>query len=299
MLDNKLSGEQNVMTTYLTNNVSWHADFIATLSGDESEIDLRTWVTIHNASGKTYTDSKVSLVSGQVNRVSNVVVTGVQPFQADRRMSLAKAESSMGLPTRQDFFEYHEYDVNGRTTLRDNEQKQLKLMEALHIDVEKSYVLRSEALRHQMSDPVEHKFDVVLKFENDTQQPLPAGRIRVFKANSQGSPQLAGEDRIGHVPVDDEVEITLGKAFDLTAEKRQTEFRRVGDRALEIGHRVVVQNHKDEPVVVHLHEKIHGDWRVVKESHKGEKTDSSTLAYTLSLGKSERQTVTYSVRLRW
>ena len=205
----------------------------------------------------------------------------------------------MGLPTRQDFFEYHEYDVNGRTTLRDNEQKQLKLMEALHIDVEKSYVLRSEALRHQMSDPVEHKFDVVLKFENDTQQPLPAGRIRVFKANSQGSPQLAGEDRIGHVPVDDEVEITLGKAFDLTAEKRQTEFRRVGDRALEIGHRVVVQNHKDEPVVVHLHEKIHGDWRVVKESHKGEKTDSSTLAYTLSLGKSERQTVTYSVRLRW
>ena len=63
--------------------------------------------------------------------------------------------------------------------------------------------------------------------------------------------------------------------------------------------RVEVHNHKDEAVVVELGEKIRGDWRVVKESYNREKVDSSTLVHKLSLGKSEKQTLTYSVRLRW
>jgi len=68
---------------------------------------------------------------------------------------------------------------------------------------------------------------------------------------------------------------------------------------LEIAHRVEVHNHKDEAFVVELHEKMRGDLRVVKEGHKGEKVDSSTLVNKLSLGKSEKQTLTYSVRLSW
>ena len=68
---------------------------------------------------------------------------------------------------------------------------------------------------------------------------------------------------------------------------------------MEIAHRVEVHNHKDEAVVVELREKMRGDLRVVKEGHKGEKVDSSTLVNKLSLGKSEKQTLTYSVRLSW
>lgn len=49
--------------------------------------------------------------------------------------------------------------------------------------------------------------------------PLPKGRIRVNKADSSGSIQFVGEDRIDHTAVNEEIELYLGDAFDLVGEK--------------------------------------------------------------------------------
>jgi hypothetical protein len=291
LLENKLSGPQNVTATYITSNVSWHTDYVANLSVDETELDISAWVTVNNNSGKTYENTELRLVSGQINRSE-------PQFDQARSFGVAKmAESSM--PSSENFFEYHQYNIHGKTTLQNHELKQLKLMEVSRVNVDKTYVLQSEVYRHQMPEPVESKFDVVLNFTNVAEQPLPMGRFRVFAANSEGTPQLAGEDRIAHTPVDGKLSVKLGKAFDISAKRTQTVYKRVGDRGLEVGYRIDVKNHKTVPVTVELRERVQGAWRLMKESEKSKKVDSATRVYSLDLGKSEEVSLSYTVRMNW
>ena len=253
LLENKLSGPQDLMATYLTNNVSWQTDYVATLSVDETELDISAWVTVNNNSGRTYENTELRLVSGQINRSE-------PQFEQAKSFLMANMVTLEGVarPTSEKFFECHQYNIRGKTTLQNHELKQLKLMEVSRVKVDKSYVLQSEVYRHQIPEPVDSEFDVVLNFTNVAEQPLPKGRFRVFAASSDGTPQLAGEDRITHTPVDDKLSITLGKAFGISAKRTQMEYKRIGDRGLELGYRIDVKNHKTEPVTVELRERTQG-----------------------------------------
>ncbi len=291
LLENKLAGNQSLSITYLTNNISWHADHVAVLSRDQASMDVTSWVTLSNRSGVTFGEAGLQLVAGEVNRVS-----APPPGSARGKLAFGLAEAA---PTRESLLDYHLYTVPGRTTLTNNQLKQLKLLKADGINVLRRYVLTSEAMRHPMPEPQTLRFDVVLDFVNDALQPLPAGRMRVYSSDQAGIPQLVGEDRVGHIAVDAEVTVKLGKAFDLSARRTQTDLDRVGDRVVDVSYRVDVSNHKPEAVSVRLEERVTGDWRVLKESHKGVKSDSTKLTYDLDLEAGAEEAVAYTVRVRW
>ncbi|MDA0789195.1 MAG: hypothetical protein O2780_07030 [Proteobacteria bacterium] len=291
LLENKLEGSQTLTATYLTRNINWQADHVGTLSPDETSMMIYTWVTIENHSGTDYHNAALKLIAGSVNRAP------VQKMQAQNlRQAFDIAESA---PAREDFFEYHLYDIPGRTSLRNNHQKQLKLMEPTALAVQKRYVLRTEPIRYQMPEPVSGRFDVVLSFTNKVMEPLPAGTIRVYAEDQRGLVHLVGEDRLAHLPVDGAASITLGKAFDLTADRRQSLFRKVSDRSVDVSYEVEVHNHKDEPVVVEVEEKLHGSWRLLSESHESDQPDSTTLRFALPLEAGQKQTIAYAVRMEW
>ena len=293
-MENSVRDRQGLKISYLTENVSWQTGYVLTLSNDESEADLEGWVTLVNQSGAAYRNAKLKLVAGDVQRIRD------RPVMARRARALELSADAAPVPVRQSFFEYHIYDFPRRTTLEANSVKQVRLLTAKGINIEKSYVLQNEVMRYQAQGVQNLKADVILTFRNtrgnDLDVPLPAGTVRVYKADSDGILQLVGEDRVPHTPVNSNIEIKVGRAFDVTAVRKQTDYRRIGNRGAEVSYSITVKNHKNKAIELWVKEKLNGDWIIIQESHKGEKLDSTTMAYRLKLPKGAEQTITYKAR---
>jgi hypothetical protein len=115
---------------------------------------------------------------------------------------------------------------------------------------------------------------VFLEFENKGGQlgkPLPAGIVRVYAKDSKGAAQFVGEDRIEHTAKNEKLKLRLGEAFDITAERRQTNYKRIADNQTESSWRIELRNAKDEAVTVRVQEPMPGDWEMVQESQKHSK----------------------------
>src|SRR6266852_1121916 len=137
-LDNNETGAQNVEASYLTNGMNWRADYVLLVNADDTKGDLQGWVTLTNASGSSFDDARLQLVAGDVNRVSE-----------ERNMALAgamRAKSAVDEAQFQEqgFFEYHMYTLQRPTTIRDNETKQVSLLEAAGFDLKKEFVLNGQ-----------------------------------------------------------------------------------------------------------------------------------------------------------
>ena len=80
-----------------------------------------------------------------------------------------------------------------------------------------------------------------------------------------------GEDSIDHTPEKAAMRLHLGTAFDVSASRTQTSFRKLGDstkrnNAYESGYELKLKNAKDRPVQVKVQESIPGDWKMSAES---------------------------------
>jgi hypothetical protein len=129
--------------------------------------------------------------------------------------------------------------------------------------------------------------------------PLPKGTVRVYKADSSGAQQFVGEDAIDHTPRDEKLEIKLGEAFDVVADRKQTDFKSLGNCSSESAFEIEIRNHKDEKAQVEILEPVHGDWEIVQSSHPSEKKEAREFAFLADVPARGATKVTYRVRLRW
>ena len=125
------------------------------------------------------------------------------------------------------------------------------------------------------------------------------GVVRVYKADSEGSEQFVGEDRIDHTPRDEDVRLKVGEAFDLVVERRQTDYRALGKCGSESGWQVELRNHKDESAEVEVLEHAGGDWELVNASHEAEKEDAFSFRFRVPVPARGEAVVDYRVRVRW
>jgi hypothetical protein len=294
-IENKVRGKQALRVSYMTGGMSWSADYLLVLNKDESEADLSTWVTVDNHSGAGFENASLKLVAGDVQKIQNRV--SPRRMQRESMALSAEADSSS---REQSFFEYHLYDFPDRISLGVNDVKQIKLFEVENIKVKKSYLFENEAFQHQAQGQQKLNANVVLEFSNSRKNhlsvPLPSGKVRVNKADRDGMLQFIGEDAIAHTPLNSEVQLKVGRAFDVTALRSQTAYRRLGDRIVEVSYSVKLKNNKKEAIDVTLSEKLRGDWSITQQTHEGERKDSMTQVYRLKLQKGDEQTVSYTAR---
>ena len=270
---------------YMTEGMNWHAEYIATLGDKDDKLGLASWVSVENRSGAVYPDAKLKLIAGDVHRVEDKRVQRA-PMQAAEYAAAPMLEEKA-------FFEYHMYTLEGLTTLKDNEVKQIQLLGETEVEAEKQY--NFDAMRND-------KVMVVMRFLNSEDSglgiPLPAGKVRVFKADDDGSLEFIGEDRIDHVPRDEEVKIYVGDAFDIVAERVRTDYQRISDRVTEESVKIELANHKDETVTVIVSEHLYGDWDVRRESHPYTKIKADQIDFEIAVEPNSTSVVTYTVRRR-
>jgi hypothetical protein len=299
LLENRRS-TQRVEASYLTSGINWHANYVVVLADDEQSIDLSGWVTIMNQSGATYENATVKLVAGDVNRVSPEGV--VQPLATRTRVVYEEAKQFQ----EQAFFEYHLYTLQRPTTVKDNQTKQIALLDSEGAAVTKQYVYEPRASYWfaAMKAPMRSsKVEVRLSFsnskENQLGMPLPRGVVRVYKRDPDDALQFIGEDRIDHTPEDEDIRIRMGDAFDVVAERAQTDYRVLESGKLyESAYRVEIRNHKDDDITVQVMEVIPGDWEITSSSHKFEKETSNRVRFALPVKAKGETELTYRVRIR-
>ncbi len=299
LLDNALRN-QELELTYLTEGISWKADYVINLARDDRSMDLTGWITLDNRSGATYENAELKLVAGDVHRVER------RPEPREMRMMMDAAVAEAAAPAQQEAFaEYHLYTILRRTTIRQNQQKQVLLLEADNIVSDKHYELQapSHFFRQQIGTQRDLRPEVYIEFANEEGNnlgmPLPAGIMRVYQEDSAGMPQFAGEDRINHTPRDEDVRLKIGSAFDVVADRVQTDFTRVSDRVTESSFEITLRNHKDADVTVDVVENIQGDWDILDSSHDHEQRDARTAVFSLDVPSRGETVLTYDVRVRW
>lgn len=289
--------DHQVEVTYLTHGISWQADYVLTLDKTESKLALEGWVTLNNQCGTSFKDAQLKLVAGDVH----VVQDEVRPLEAKAGMMVARAPEPM---KEEAFAEYHLYSLPRRTTIKQNQSKQVSLLSAENISVTKLYELRGAP--HFYFDRVpplrDQKVSVFLKFRNSKENalgmPLPAGVMRVYQEDSDGMLQFVGEDRIQHTPKDEDVRIQLGTAFDVVAERVQTDFQRIADTVTETAFEIAIRNHKDKPIVVDIVEQLPAeDWTIVAKSHDFVKKDAQTAVFSVPVQENNEAKVSYRVRV--
>jgi hypothetical protein len=299
MLENRLSRPQKLEASYLTSGINWKADYVAVLNKLDSMTDLTGWVTIDNRSGATYQNALLKLVAGDINRVQ-----GEMRMDYARPMAAAKEASQQF--KEESFFEYHLYTLDRRTTIKDNQTKQMTLLDANQVPIKKLFIFAgsSQYYFYQMNQGSnKQKVGVFLELENSKKNnlgtPLPKGTIRIYKEDKDGSLQFVGEDRIDHTPKDEKFKIKIGEAFDVVGERIQTDYKRLGSNLFEVAFEVSLRNHKKEDIRVLVEEPIPGDWEMLSNSHPFEKLQAHLIRFDAPVAKDREVKVKYRIRFRY
>lgn len=311
------AGRHLAEITYLADHITWRADYTLVIPDKEDKFNFSGWATIQNESGATYTQARLKLMGGDVQRLQEQPARGgamACPFSAT-----AQNEKAIQRFIEKSFFEYHLYTLGRPTTIPDRSSKQIELFApATDVPCRRVYVYEGarvpEQYRHR-SQPVDESFgvptntkvDVYLEFKNDEKNrlgmPLPAGNVRVYLRDPDDqTAEFIGEDEIEHTPKDEKVRLRLGEAFDIAAERRQTNFNvNVDEKWMTESFEIRLRNHKREEVTVYCHEELYRwvNWKIEPASHPFEKLNARKVRFAVAVPPGGESVLTYTVRYNW
>lgn len=278
---------------YLTSGISWNAQYVAVIDKDAASLsNLKGWVSVTNGAGATFKDAQLKLMAGDVNLVQNAqpAYPVYETMGGGVRAAVAPTPSGAKQFTEQSLFEYRIYNLDRPTTLKDGETKQIELFNAANVKASKELVYDSTR---------SNQVRVNVEFENRKDAGLglsmPAGTVRLYQPDSDGKLQFLGEDSIEHTPENEKVRLFVGNAFDLTAEREQTDYQQVSKCTQRVTNKIVLKNAKDTAAKVKVVEHAYGDWEIVRESQPHTKEGAYAFSYLLSIPAKGDVTLTYTI----
>lgn len=278
---------------YLTGGLSWSAEHRVIRRGENS-VEWSASVTVDNTSGRDYVGADLKLVAGEPRRV-----TPPQPqpmMMSYRGGAMAEKAAIAGAPdlSEQDFSEYHLYTLDRPATLRDREQQSLTMIAPHTVQVMPRYVYRG-------GDPrgVTAQLELVNDSKSGLGVPLPAGRVRIYEADASGALQLTGETPIKHTAEGEKVTLEVGSAFDIAAERKQLDDKRISDREREYTVEISLRNRKKAGVTVRVDDPASGDVTVLKSTNDSSRPDANTLRFEVPVPAGKEVKLTYTARVRY
>ncbi|MEN8005666.1 MAG: DUF4139 domain-containing protein [Candidatus Krumholzibacteriota bacterium] len=291
-------GAAEVETSYLTGGFSWHADYVLQLDEKGAKAGLQAWVTVENRTGASYREANLLLVAGDINQVRPAM---------DTMMSMDKALATPAGARFQEetLYDYHMYTLQRPTDLLDKQIKQISLFDVSGLKVTKHYRLRARPHHFRGIGRLAEKSKVSVSYsfentkDNKLGMALPAGVFRVYGLSSSGARQLLGEDRIDHTPTKETIDLTVGNAFDIVAERVRTDSQKLADNLYRTTFEVTIRNHRQDAVVVEVSEPVGGFWEVVEESHPHRKVSAQELAFDVPVPADGETVLKYTVQVKF
>jgi hypothetical protein len=303
-VDSGHAGQRPATLSYLTNGLSWKADYVAMFDEKPGKLDLQGWVTLTNTSGVDYPDAAVQLVAGDVN-----LVHSEQEYWQRRQVARSNSIRRAGVgasanggetgPTA--VADYYLYPLRGHTTVAQNQTKQVSFLDARGAVAHKAYEYRAYGFE-TLQEPA--SADVAVEFSNGVRAglgaQLPAGIVRVYVRDTQGEPKFVGENRIDHTPQGSDVAVKIGEAFDVTVQPTVVEQQAAGKRRSHYKMTYLVRNAKAQPVTVTIRQGgLWRDGKVLDESLKSRRLDAYNLAWDVPVPANGETTLSFTVDTGW
>src|SRR6266851_3400550 len=312
LLQTDAPGKFNAEISYVSGGMNWQSDYNVVVqdqsAGKTDLLDMIGWITMRNFSGKTFEDAKIKLLAGDVSKIQEGGIAG-RMYAAESKAVMADAMAPV--VREKSFDEFHLYTLQRPTTLRDEETKQVEFVSASGIRAQKLFIydgaetgqygyynfeqIRNDANYGTASNP---KVWVMEEFKNsDTNHlgiPLPKGKLRFYRRDTDGHLEFTGENVIDHTPKDEIIRVYTGNAFDVTGERKRTNLRVDSNRNwMEESFEIRVRNHKKEPVSVRVVEHLYRctNWKLIEQSHESRKADSQTAEFPVTIAPNGEQVI--------
>lgn len=304
--------------SYVTGGMSWQADYNIIAPEKGNVVDIVGWVTMDNRSGRTFESARIKLMAGDVNKIQQ---RGMSGREFSQMVAVNAAAPMLPAVSEKAFDEYHLYTLEHSTTLRDRETKQVEFVHASGVTTKQLYIYDGvkidpnryngwnwENIRNDHSYGTESnpKVWVMREFVNSEANhlgmPLPKGRVRFYRRNDDGQVEFTGENMIDHTPRDETIRIYTGNAFDLTGERRRTNYTvDIGKSTATESFEIRVRNHKKEPVDVRVVEHLYRglNWDISAKSDEYQKKDSRTIEFPITIAPDGEKVVTYTAHYTW
>ena len=272
MVDSSNTGARSAVLSYLTGGLSWQADYVALFDEKISKLDLQGWITLSNHSGTTYTDAETQLIAGKINSTRSALYVGESSNQPWR----VGAGSDTNPKNVSPFADYYLYTLPSKTTIANQQTKQIGFLEANGVSAEKSYRYRANGFM-SYDEPV--NAEVVIQFKNSAEDglsaPLPAGVVRVYVRDPQGVPKFIGENRIDHAPKGSTLGIQIGEAFDVSVQSTLIANEQLSSKRRRYSMEYLVRNARSENVVVEVDQSATWrDGKIISENIKSSQLDA-------------------------
>ncbi|MDR1191110.1 MAG: hypothetical protein LBK60_05505, partial [Verrucomicrobiales bacterium] len=240
----KLSSDSEIKTplelSYVSGGFNWSADYNLVLPEKGGTLTMTGWVTMDNQSGRSFKDASIKLMAGDVKKIQNRnegnVMTGA--------IAITWSERTASQVTEKSFDEYHLYTLPRKTDLLDRETKQVEFVNVSGVQSDLVYIYNGlqfdqnryrnwdqEGIRNDRAfgTQANKKVWVYREFENTEDNhlgiPLPKGRVRFYRQDSDGRLEFIGENEIDHSPAKEKVKIYTGDAFDLVGDRQRTDYK--------------------------------------------------------------------------
>jgi hypothetical protein len=295
-VDSARAGPRTARLSYLTSGLSWKADYVAVFDEKAQKLDLQGWITLGNRSGTSFNNAEARLVAGNVSTVGS---GGYRPPTPRRAGSPATGGS--GGQSERAFGDYYVYPLPERTTIAQNQTKQVGFVEAKGVTARKVYKHRADGF--SSSDQPAHA-DSVIEFSNVAAAglgtELAGGIVRVYARDAAGDPKFIGEDTIRHTPQGSQINLKTGEAFDVTVQSTLVANERARKDRTRYSMKYLVSNARNEPVVVEIEQ--YGLWRdgkVIEENLTSRRVDAGTLAWDVAVPANGETELTFTVETGW
>lgn len=282
-------GDCDTELSYITRNISWNAQYIAVLTPDDQQLNLSSWISLDNRCGKSFYNVNLKLMAGEIHLTapSNSYRDGME-----RDVMAAKGAPQV---EEKEFFEYHLYTIKQKKLdIKNNQQKQLTLFEPTNVDIDKIF-------RYNCNK--KGTVDVLVNFVNKETAglglPLPKGKIRVFKDDNKGNSEFIGEDNIEHTPRNEEIELKIGKAFDIKGEFTILSKERPTTKSKKEKYEVELRNQKKEDVTIEVIKNLRSSWQILDSELKYSKEDANTIKFNVDVPAESKKKFSFTVLWRW
>ncbi len=298
------NGKRDIQTTYLTNGINWHADYVALVNANDNAMDFKGWVTVDNQSGTAYPAASLKLVAGDVHRVRPAQPAYDYAYESRGAVASAPAPQQF---SEESLFEYHLYTLERTTDVSNNQTKQISLLESTGVPVRKIlYYDGANAPSYYYAyggNKKEQNVEVRLRFANKKSDglglPLPKGIIRVYKLDSAGKQQFVGEDQINHTPENNDATLFLGNSFDVTGTRTVLENQQLGEKRWRQKVEITLKNAKDASQEVVIAEHLGTNWSITDKTDAFDKKDAYQIEFTVNVPAKGEKKVSYTVEYQY
>jgi hypothetical protein len=305
---------QRTEIAYVAQGMTWEALYQVILTGARAQVTGTATVTSQSMRADS---ADVQLVAGAIRRTR--AKAGQEGYAQNGVIALRGATALAAqdaMTTEEAVGETHAYQLPGRLTIEPNVPVTTALFPRSSAPVTQEFVVPGvlpwRGWMPQNPEPNRVPVQVWYTIKRAAKtpfgdRPLPAGTVQLYQADSSGRVQLIGEASTDHTAPGRDLRVQSGDAFDVTAERVQTDWNQEQLPAIRRGmpnrqrvtaaYRVTITNAKADAVNVDVREAHFGSWKIIESSVPPEKLSSTESRFRIAVPAGGEATLTYTVQI--